>query len=80
MNERQLCTRIRTWILIFIVGLILSGITAFPMETELAFIAGPIRQIPVYWSCIDSCFGILGIIPLYIVYKNIRQLEAMEAK
>ena len=160
MNEQQLRKRIRTWVLIFTVGLVLSGVTAFPIETELAFmvrhssifpvfmarwietiynaikdtntrypwlaygtdwlafghiviattfigplrdpvkniwviqfgmiacvmvlplafIAGPIRQIPVYWSCIDSCFGIFGIIPLYIVYKDIRKLEMMTAK
>src|ERR1051325_8185602 len=28
-------TRIKLWLWIFIVGLILSGITAFPLETEL---------------------------------------------
>jgi hypothetical protein len=158
MNEQQLRKRIRAWVLIFIVGLVLSGVTAFPIETELAFmvrhssifpgfmarwietiynaihdtntrypwlaygtdwlafghiviattfigplrdpvkniwviqfgmiacvmviplafVAGPIRQIPVYWSCIDSCFGIFGIIPLYIVYKDIRKLEMMK--
>jgi len=160
MNEQQLRKRIRRWVLIFITGLVLSGVTAFPIETELAFmvrhssvfpdfmarwietiynaikdtnsrypwlaygtdwlafghiviattfigplrdpvkniwviqfgmiacvmvlplafIAGPIRQIPVYWSCIDSCFGIFGIIPLYIVYKDIRKLEMLTAK
>ena len=160
MNEQQLRKRIRTWVLIFIVGLVLSGVTAFPIETELAFlarnssvfpdfmarwfetiygavkdtntrypwlaygtdwlafghivigttfigplrdpvkniwviqfgmiacvmvlplafIAGPIRHIPIYWSFIDSCFGIFGIIPLYICYKSIRKLEVMEAK
>jgi len=160
MNEQQLRKRIRTWVLVFIVGLVLSGVTAFPIETELAFmtrhssifpdfmahwidtiyhaikdtnarypwlaygtdwlafghiviattfigplrdpvkniwviqfgmiacvmvlplafIAGPIRQIPLYWSCIDSCFGIFGIMPLYIVYKDIRKLEMIEAK
>ena len=158
MNEEQrLRKRIRIWVLIFIIGLVLSGVTAFPIETELAFmvnhssifpefivrwietiylavkdtnthypwlsygtdwlafghiviatafigplrdpvkniwviqfgmiacvmvlplafIAGPIRQIPVYWSCIDSCFGIFGIIPLYICYRSIRELEKL---
>jgi hypothetical protein len=158
MDEKQLKKRIKTWILIFIIGLVLSGVTAFPIETELgflaghshlfpsfmanwlqtvytavkitnanypylsygtdwlafghlviataffgplndpvkniwviqfgmiacvmvlplAFIAGPIRGIPVYWRLIDCCFGVFGIIPLWICYKHIRQLEAIQ--
>ncbi|MDP9081257.1 MAG: hypothetical protein M3O71_27910 [Bacteroidota bacterium] len=158
--EQQLRKRIRIWVWIFIVGLVLSGVTAFPIETELAFmanhsqvfpgfmakwietiymavkdtnarypwlsygtdwlafghiviatvfigplrdpvkniwviefgmiacvmvlplafIAGPIRQIPIYWRMIDCCFGIFGIIPLYICYKNIRKLERIISK
>lgn len=158
MNEEQrLCKRVRIWVLIFIIGLVLSGVTAFPIETELAFmanqssifpafmahwietiyaavkdtntrypylsygtdwlafghiviatafigplkdpvkniwviqfgmiaclmvlplafIAGPIRHIPVYWRLIDCCFGVFGIIPLYICYKSIRKLEGL---
>lgn len=146
---------IRAWILFFIIALLLSGITAFPLETELgwvcswwpeqnssfykwlytcyqaikntneqypymaygydwlafahiviaiafigplkdpvkniwiiqfgciacisvvplALIAGHFRQIPFYWQMIDCSFGIIGIIPLLICYKKIRQLE-----
>jgi hypothetical protein len=160
MNEQQLRKRIRIWVWIFIIGLVLSGVTAFPIETELAFmvnhssifpdfmahwiatiynavhdtnihypwlaygtdwlafghiviattfigplrdpvkniwviqfgmiacvmvlplafIAGPIRHIPVYWRVIDCCFGVFGIMPLYICYKSIRKLEAMAGK
>ncbi|MDB5091163.1 MAG: hypothetical protein JWR09_5157 [Mucilaginibacter sp.] len=160
MNEQQLRKRIRIWVLIFIISLVLSGVTAFPIETELtfmvnhssifpafmahwietiytavkdtntrypylsygtdwlafghiviatafigplkdpvkniwviqfgmiacimvlplAFIAGPIRQIPVYWRLIDCCFGVFGIIPLYICYKGIRKLEELETR
>lgn len=160
MNENQLKRRIRTWIIVFIVGLALSGITAFPIETELkflaghasifpaaiaawittiynavhstnqqypylaygtdwlafghlviatafigplkdpvrniwviefgmiacvmvlplAFIAGPIRHIPVYWRCIDCCFGFFGIIPLWLVYRDIRKLEKLQKR
>ncbi|MEO3405758.1 hypothetical protein AAFN85_17730 [Mucilaginibacter sp. CAU 1740] len=156
-TEPELRKRIKTWVIVFIIGLVLSGITAFPIETELAwlannsvvfpdflgnwitrvylavkttnqaypylaygtdwlafghlviamnfvgplkdpvkniwviqfgmiacimvfplaFIAGPIRGIPVYWRLIDCCFGVFGIIPLYIVYKDIKKLEAI---
>ncbi len=160
LTEKQLKTRIRNWIVLFIVLLLLSGITAFPLETELAFlsshsslfpqfiqdwlteiymavkttnanypyllygtdwlafahiviatafigplidpvkniwiiqfgmiacimvfplalIAGPIRHIPVYWRLIDCSFGVFGIIPLYICYKYIKQLETLTSK
>ncbi|WP_121808464.1 hypothetical protein [Mucilaginibacter kameinonensis] len=156
-TEPELRKKIKTWVVVFIIGLVLSGVTAFPIETELAwlanhasafpgflqdwitkvylavkvtnqnypylaygtdwlafghlviamvfvgplkdpvkniwiiqfgmiacvmvfplaFIAGPIRGIPVYWRFIDCCFGIFGIMPLYIVYKDIKKLEAL---
>ena len=160
MNEKQLKTRIRIWLVLFIIGLALSGITAFPIETELAFlsrhsgafplvianwintvyaavkitnknypylsygtdwlafghlviatafigplkdpvkniwvvqfgmiaclmviplafIAGPIRGIPVYWRLVDCSFGVFGIIPLWICYRSIRKLEKLRQK
>lgn len=149
--------KIRAWLLIFIVGLVVSGATAFPLVTEvrllsrvlhawpapdrlvawidhvkvgievvgtdypyiaygtdwlafahlviaiafwgpwrdpvrniwviewamiccvaiipLALIAGPIRQIPFWWSVVDMSFGVFGIIPLLLVRRLIRQLE-----
>jgi len=156
-TEPELRKKIKTWVIVFIIGLVLSGVTAFPIETELAwlannasvfpgflqdwitevylavkvtnqsypylaygtdwlafghlviamafigplkdpvkniwiiqfgmiacvmvfplaFIAGPIRDIPVYWRFIDCCFGIFGIIPLYIVYRDIKKLEVL---
>ena len=158
-SEEQLRRRIKFWIVLFIVGLILSGVTAFPIETQLsiaanhmswlptfihewivdvhkgvkeinssypflsygtdwlafahiviavafigpyrdptkniwviqfgmiacvmviplALIAGHIREIPFYWRMIDCSFGIVGIIPLYICYKNIKKLEIIES-
>jgi hypothetical protein len=41
----------------------------------LAFIAGPIRGIPWFHILIDCSFGIIGLIPLYIVKRWIKQLE-----
>lgn len=51
------------------------GMIACVMIFPLALIAGPIRNIPFYWQLIDCSFGVLGIIPLYITYKLIKQLE-----
>ena len=153
--QTQLLKSIRIWILVFIVFLALSGITAFPLETELsflndnksalpqfcqkwiekvflavaatnasypflsygtdwlafahiviatvfigpykdpvrniwviqfgmiaclmvlplAFIAGSIRGIPFYWQLIDCSFGVLGILPLRLVYNKIKKME-----
>lgn len=42
----------------------------------LAFIAGPIRNIPMFHILIDCSFGVIGIIPLWICRKWIKQLEA----
>ena len=41
----------------------------------LAWIAGPIRQIPVFHILIDCSFGILGIIPLMICRNWIKKLS-----
>jgi hypothetical protein len=149
----QLLTKIRLYIWIIIIGLVLSGLTAFPLETELkiisehlsitnpfykwinniyvalkttnekfpylsygtdwlafahlviavvfigplkdpvkniwviefgmiacvlilplAFIAGAIRGIPLYWRLIDCSFGVFGLIPLYYCRINIKKL------
>jgi hypothetical protein len=52
------------------------GMIACVMVFPLAFIAGAIRGIPVYWRLIDCSFGIIGVIPLAICYRKIRRLEA----
>jgi hypothetical protein len=164
-NSRRLLNQIRLLLMLFIVGLVLSGLTAFPLESELrwlarmtgadhpggwtygtdlgawivkvrdayietnhrypflaygtdwlafghlmialafvgplkdpvrnvwvvqfgmlacilviplALIAGPLRTIPLYWRGIDCCFGIFGIIPLYLAYRKIMRLERMQ--
>lgn len=39
-----------------------------------ALIFGPIRGIPVYWRIIDCSFGVFGLIPLWIVRRDIQSL------
>ena len=46
----------------------------------LAAICGQIRGIPFFWTLIDCSFGIFGIIPLLIVQKQIRKLEAFHSE
>lgn len=50
---------------------ILACLAVFP----LAFIAGPIRRIPMFHIMIDCSFGVIGLIPLLVCRKMIRQLE-----
>ncbi|MEV8534217.1 hypothetical protein [Streptomyces sp. NPDC051211] len=152
MSERStLLRRVRAWLVLFLVCLVLSGVTAFPLVTELhwldslvdndwvhrvregldradadypfllygtdwlafahlviavffygvyrdpvrniwiveagmiacagiiplALICGPIRGIPVWWSVIDMSFGVFGVIPLLVLHRMIKRLEAL---
>ena len=51
------------------------GMIACVAILPLAFICGPIRQIPIYWTLIDCSFGVFGIIPLLFCMKLINRLE-----
>jgi hypothetical protein len=51
------------------------GMIACVCVIPLAAIAGPIRGIPLGWELLDMSFGVIGIIPLIIVYRLIRRLE-----
>ncbi|SFM88414.1 hypothetical protein SAMN05428949_1167 [Chitinophaga sp. YR627] len=55
------------------------GCIACVAVIPLALIAGYIRQIPVFWCVIDCSFGVIGIIPLLICHRKIRQLEKVVA-
>jgi len=57
------------------VWIIVWGMIACVGVIPLALIAGPIRGIPWGWTLIDCAFGVVGIIPLIIVYRLIRRLE-----
>lgn len=41
----------------------------------LAFIAGPVRSIPMFHILIDCSFGVIGLIPLLICRSWIKKLE-----
>lgn len=51
------------------------GMIACLMVFPLAFTCGWIRGIPFYWQLIDCLFGVVGLIPLYICYRDIIKLE-----
>jgi len=49
------------------------GMIACVLVFPLAFIAGPLRGIPLGWRLIDCSFGVFAFIPLYICHKKIKQ-------
>lgn len=53
---------------------IIACIAVFP----LAFICGPIRNIPFYHQIIDCCFGAIGLIPLIYIRNKINAIEKIE--
>lgn len=55
------------------------GMIACVLVLPLAFICGPIRDIPFFWRLIDSSFGIFGILPLWYVWRKIKKLEQLSA-
>jgi hypothetical protein len=61
------------------IWIIQFGMIACVCVIPLAAIAGPIRGIPLGWELIDMSFGVIGIIPLIIVYRLIRRLERERA-
>jgi hypothetical protein len=46
------------------------GIIACFLIFPLAFIMGPIREIPFWWQCVDSSFGVIGLFVLIPIYKK----------
>jgi hypothetical protein len=56
------------------------GLIACAGVIPLALIAGQVRGIPLAWRLIDCSFGALGCIPLLIVRRHIRAIEANVAE
>ena len=50
------------------------GMIACVMVIPLALIAGEVRGIPIFWRLIDCCFGLVGIIPLWLCRREIKRL------
>jgi len=55
-----------------------AGLIACVGVIPLAMIAGHFREIPFFWRCIDSSFGVVGFIPLWLCRRYIRQMENVE--
>ncbi|MFJ4848813.1 MULTISPECIES: hypothetical protein [unclassified Streptomyces] len=154
-DRRSLEQRIRAWLVVFVVCLVLSGVTAFPLVHEVRWLDGwdlpgfaddwisrvregldatdahypflfygtdwlafahlviatafygvwrdavrniwivewamiacagvvplaaiciPLRGLPLWWMPVDMAFGVFGVVPLLILRRMIKRLEAM---
>jgi len=55
------------------------GLIACVLVLPLALICGPIRGIPLVWQLIDCSFGVIGIVPLVICLRAVRELEQLQS-
>lgn len=56
-----------------VIGMI-ACISVFP----IAFICGPIRQIPFFHQLIDCAFGVFGFLYLYFIHSKIKSISHHE--
>lgn len=61
------------------VWVIQIGMIACLLVFPVAFICGSIRSIPLFWQLIDCSFGIIGLIPLLVIYKKVKSLEKLKS-
>jgi hypothetical protein len=54
------------------------GMIACVLVFPLAFVAGAVRGIPIFWRLIDCSFGVVGLIPLSLCYRSIGMLEQIK--
>ena len=54
------------------------GRIACVMVFPLAFVAGYIRGIPVFWQLLDCSFSTIGLVPLTICYFKIENLVSIQ--
>lgn len=56
-------------------GVLWVGVWSCLLVFPLAFICGPIRDIPWYWQIIDVMFGAVAIVPLWVALREVRRLR-----
>jgi hypothetical protein len=69
---RRHLRRIRIWLAVMMVGLVASGLTAFPLETEIRWLLGLLRSAPLVSIAQSS-----GLLPwIARVYEGVRVSNA----
>jgi hypothetical protein len=54
------------------------GMICCILVIPLALIMAPLRGVPFFWRLFDCAFGLFGIIPLWLVRRDILALGTME--
>jgi hypothetical protein len=57
------------------VWIVRASMIACVLVIPTAIIAGFVRGIPLWWRAIDSSFGIIGFVPLWIADRLIRKMS-----
>jgi hypothetical protein len=57
------------------VWLIRAAMLSCILVVPVALICGEIRHIPLWWRAIDSSFGVVGLIPLWLADRLIPRLD-----
>jgi hypothetical protein len=52
-----------------------AGMIACILVVPYAIVMGQIRGIPIFWRAIDTLFGIIGIVPLWFVRRQLVEIE-----
>lgn len=52
------------------------GLWCCLLVLALAFLWAPVRGIPFFWRCVDASFGVFGALPLWMILKRIKRMEA----
>jgi hypothetical protein len=50
------------------------GMIACALVVPFALCMGAVRGIPIGWRLIDCSFGVLGVIPLWLCHREIKQI------
>lgn len=51
------------------------GLWCCALVLPLAFLWAPVRDIPFFWRCVDASFGVIGAVPLWLVWRRIGSME-----
>ena len=54
------------------------GLIACAAIVPLAFIAGEVRGIPVFWRLVDTSFGVVAAMPLWIALRAVLNIERLK--
>lgn len=56
------------------------GMIACILVIPCALICGHIRGVPFFWRLIDCCFGVIGIIPLWLARRDTQHLIRLQRR